>query len=237
MFEMVQRLFFKRREEIQGFSIICIYNNRQKLDNYLIKSLTKQTAPFELITIDNTAKNFQSAAPLLNEAAKNARYDYLMFVHQDVAFGSNDWLRFAQRDIRHLRRFGAAGVAGKSPKGLFASVFHGKPPHFVAEKRIKKPVPVQTLDGCLLIVPKEVFLKNGFDEKTCTGWHLYVADYCLDLSRRDLNVYVLPHDIYHESTGPADPMAYEQTKQNIIDKHKYHKQIIYSTVGDWKTSY
>ena len=84
------------------FSIICVFNNSKKLDQYLIKSLEQQTVPFELITIDNTEGNYRAAAPVLNQAAKSARHEYLMFVHQDVALDSEDWLARAANDMKTL---------------------------------------------------------------------------------------------------------------------------------------
>ena len=43
------------------FSIICIYNNEDILNKYLIYSLKKQTEDFELILIDNSANKFVSS--------------------------------------------------------------------------------------------------------------------------------------------------------------------------------
>ena len=149
-----------------GFSIICVFNDQSKLNDYLVRSLQMQEARFELLTIDNRGGEITCGAKVLNKTALNAKYDHLMFVHQDVALGSVTWLSDVQRDIGYLSRFGAAGVAGKSETKFAASVSHGIPPQFVGPKRLTEAVPVQTLDGCLIIVPKKVFLKNGFDEKT-----------------------------------------------------------------------
>jgi GT2 family glycosyltransferase len=235
MFWRIRKLFFRRRQAGKGFSIICVYNNKKKLDAYLIKSLEQQTVPFELITVDNTAENFRSVAPLLNEAAKNAKHDYLMFVHQDVALVSKDWLANVQGDLGFLYRLGAAGVAGKSKNGFAASVCHGNPPYFVGPKRLNRPVRVQTLDGCLMIVSRKVFERTSFDETTIEGWYLYVMDYCLDLTRLGYRIYVLPHQIYHESTGPSDRTVYQKTLKNIIEKHRKYTKMIYATLGEWKT--
>ncbi|MGC5198980.1 hypothetical protein [Aphanothece microscopica] len=92
---------------------------------------------------------------------------------------------------------------------------------------------MQTLDGCLLLVQRCVFMEQGFDEETCRGWHLYVADYCLDLARRGLPVYVLPQQVYHESTGPPDPSVYATTLNGILKKHRHHCKNIYLTIGTW----
>jgi GT2 family glycosyltransferase len=234
VFQSIRQWFPRGRKAEKRISIICAYNNLKKLNDYLIQSLNKQNAPFELLTIDNAGGDFTSAARILNEAAKKAKYEYLMFVHQDVALDSNTWLANVQTDLGSLYRLGAAGVAGKGKDGLAASVRHGNPPYFAGPERLRRPARVQTLDGCLMIVPREIFKRISFDETTCDGWYLYVGDYCLDLTRLGYRIYVLPHQIYHESTGPCDRSVYEKARKNIIEKHRYHTKMIYTTIGDWE---
>ena len=235
MFRSIRQWFQKSPKADRGFSIICVYNNRKKLNDYLIQSLSQQTVPFELLAVDNTGGNLKSAARILNKTAREAKYEYLMFVHQDVAFDSSAWLDNVERDLGSLYRLGAAGVAGKSKKGMAASVRHGNPPCFVGPERLHRPVRVQTLDGCLMIVPRKIFDRIPFDETTVEGWYLYVVDYCLDLTHLGYRIYVLPHQIYHESTGPHYSIVYLKTLNNIINKHRDHIEVIYSTVGKWKT--
>jgi hypothetical protein len=236
MFSPFRNSFLKENRAQKGFSVICVYNNREKLDKYLVRSLKKQTIPYELITLDNTTGKFCSAAPLLNETAKNARYEYLMFVHQDIALRAGTWMEKAVKDLEKLHRLGAAGVAGKIDKEILASVSHGNPPCCAGGKRLKKPLRVQTLDGCLMIVPKATFLKMPFDEAAVDGWMLYVANYCLDLIRQGYRNYVLPHEVYHESTGCEDRDALQNVMTKIIARHQDHVKTIYTTVGTWKTS-
>jgi MoaA/NifB/PqqE/SkfB family radical SAM enzyme len=235
MFSPFRNSFLKENRAQKGFSVICVYNNREKLDKYLVRSLKKQTIPYELITLDNTTGKFCSAAPLLNETAKNARYEYLMFVHQDIALRAGTWMEKAVKDLEKLHRLGAAGVAGKIDKEILASVSHGNPPCCAGGKRLKKPLRVQTLDGCLMIVPKATFLKMPFDEAAVDGWMLYVANYCLDLIRQGYRNYVLPHEVYHESTGCEDRGALQNVMTKIIARHKDHIKTIHTTVGTWKT--
>jgi hypothetical protein len=229
----MKRWFDREQKTETGFSIICAYNSREKLEKYLVKSLSNQTAPFELLTIDNTKEDYISAPHILNKTAGKARFEFLMFVHQDVALGSETWLENALKDMESLPNLGAAGVAGKSEKGFAASVTHGNPPFFTGDEKLTAPVEVQTLDGCLMIVPTKIFRKFSFDEKTIDGWYLYIADYCLELARRGYKNYVLPQQIYHESTGPKDPHLYEKTLLKILQKHWPHTKMIYTTMGEW----
>ena len=51
-------------------SIICVYNNRDILEKYLLNSLKVQSIEYELILIDNTSGKFNSAAKALNYGGK-----------------------------------------------------------------------------------------------------------------------------------------------------------------------
>lgn len=53
-------------------SIVCVYNNQDILNDWLLKSLKNQTIKFELIKIDNTRNTFKSAEEALNYGGKKA---------------------------------------------------------------------------------------------------------------------------------------------------------------------
>ncbi|MFZ2445470.1 MAG: hypothetical protein WAW37_03860 [Syntrophobacteraceae bacterium] len=217
-------------------SVICVYNNINILNKYLLRTLRRQDSPFQSITIDNTSGKYKSAPKILNDFAGKARHDYIMFVHQDVGLRSDTWLTDVEAQIKTLDRFGAAGAAGKHVDGRFASsIWHGDPPEPINPARLREPVPVQTIDGCLMIVSRAAFQKMPFDEQTCKGWYLYVADYCLDLGRSGRKVYVLPNEVHHESPGPSDPKLYMNTVRDIVEKHKEHTPVIRTTIGEWDT--
>ena len=219
-----------------GFSIICAYNDAAKLERLLLKSTAAQrNAPFELILLDNRHNQYPAAAPAFNAAAQRARYDHLLFVHQDVSLTDSLWLATVNSSLATLPHLGAAGVAGRDEHGIMANVTHGTPPRRVGVP-ISEPRPVQTLDGCLLIVPTAVFASRGFDETTALGWYLYVMDYCLDQLRAGLRNYVLPQAVYHESTGPEDASRYADTLARILRKNRGHIDTIYGTMGIWTTS-
>lgn len=228
-------------------SIVCVYNNKYILKNYLIRSLKNQTGDYEAIFIDNTKGKFKSAAEALNYGGKRAKGEYIMFVHQDVYLCSNTWLEEAERVLNSLPNLGVAGVSGKKENGKFVltSVIHGDPPTLAGEILIKKPTKVQTLDECLLIVPKHIFNILKFDESTCRGWHLYGVDYCLSVKKLGFEVYVLPLPTYHKSTGinkkrfieiilslEPHPTEYYQDLKKLLLKHRDVKKIC-TTCGDW----
>ena len=231
-------------------SIVCVYNNRKILENYLLKSLKNQTVDYELITLDNTQGKYKSAAEALNYGGKKANGKYIMFVHQDVDLSSNSLLEEVEKMLDSIQNLGIAGVAGKrDTKGVMTIVKHDIPPKLGGKVFIQKPTKVQTLDECLVIIPKSVFHNLQFDEKVCDDWHLYVVDYCLSVKNLDFEVYVLPMYIYHRSPyipkslfqiilsmGPL-PKGYYQTLDKVLKKHKNHVRQIYTSCGDWRTSY
>ncbi|GAG29809.1 unnamed protein product, partial [marine sediment metagenome] len=54
---------------------------------------------------------------------------------------------------------------------------------------LQKPEKVQTVDECLIIIPRPVFDILPFDEKVCDDWHLYAVDYSLGVARLGLGVW------------------------------------------------
>lgn len=235
-------------------SVVCIYNNEKIFNDFLLKSLNCQTSNFELIGIDNTSNKFKSAAEALNYGGRKAKNKYIMFAHQDVSFLSDSWLENTEKFLDSITNLGIAGVAGMSECGSSNPergrniITHGIPPEvWPWSNQIQKPEQVQTLDECLVIVPKSTFDVLEFDEKTCNGWHLYAVDYCLSAKERGFGVYALPVDLYHLSSavskkkfpsliGPL-PDEYYKTLDTLIKKHRKKYKKIYTTCGDWDTSY
>jgi len=224
------------------FSVICVYNNKQILQKNLLSSLEKQNQKYQLILLNNTRHKFKSAAEALNFGAKKARGKYLMFVHQDVRLEDKNWLAKATQFLDGLKDLGIAGVVGMSESGQGNKsrgrnvIKHGEPPApWSWGNPIKEPEVVQTLDECLLIVPRRVFDKLQFDEKTCNDWHLYGVDYCLSIKKLGFLSYVLPLVIYHQSAGSSFSDRYYDTLRKLLVKHKDKYKRIYTTMGNWRT--
>ena len=204
-------------------SIVCVYNNEEVLRDYLLKSLENQTVEFELIKINNASNKFKSAAEALNYGGKNAKGKYIMFVHQDVELGSDSWLESTEKLLDNLSDVGIAGVAGAKEGKIYGYIsscgsIWGKP--------LQKPEEIQTLDECLFIVPKFVFSKMQFDEKTFCGWHCYGADYCLSIGKMGLRAYVIPAFVYHRSLG-SNVKELSKYLKRLYNKHKANYRHIY----------
>jgi len=232
-------------------SVICVYNNKTTLEGYLLKSLRAQSVAFELILVDNINGKFKSASEALNFGARNANGKYLMFVHQDINLCSQAWLEDAERLLDTISNLGIAGVAGKrDSKGVMTVIKHGTPPVYAGKIKITKPIQVQTLDECLLIIPRQLFSQLKFDENACSDWHLHAVDYCLSVAKLRLGIFVVPMFVYHYSRGTATrnplkvvmslgsfPVGYYETLKRLLVKHRNSYSRIYTTCGDWDTSF
>ena len=221
-------------------SVICVSNDKKVLKTSLLAGLSKQTTAYEFINVENRDGRFSSAAKALNQGGKDAKGKYLMFVHQDITFLSDDVLVEAERMMDSLSTVGIAGVAGKADDaGVMSNITHGDPPTPAGTIRVKGPEKVQTVDECLVIVPRTVFESLKFDEKVCDGWHLYTTDYSLDALKRGLDVYVLSLNVHHYQSGRilyTNPLTgYYDTLGRLLRKHKKDFQRIHTSMGSWST--
>jgi hypothetical protein len=216
--------------------IVCVYNNTQVLEKYLLKGLQNQTTEYNLILINNTKAEFNSAAKAINRGGWQAKSKYIMFIHQDVDLSSESWLEDAEKILDSLPNLGIAGVAGKNDKkGVISNIKHGNPPVSAGAIQLTTSTKVQTLDECLVIIPKDVFNFIQFDEAVCNDWHLYAVDYCLSIKQLEFIVYVLPIPIYHRSPGYSFSESYYVSLENVLRKHKNHNKMIFTTMGNWST--
>ncbi|MGO0122934.1 glycosyltransferase family 2 protein [Desulfothermobacter acidiphilus] len=235
-------------------SVVCVYNDKKVLGEWLMASLKNQKGAYELILVDNSAASFGSAAEALNHGGEQAKGDYIMFVHQDVRLERETWLEEAEAWLRRLPSLGVAGVAGVSarvgadPREMqWNLIKHGVPPKSWGNV-ITCPELVQTVDELLIIVPRKVFNFLKFDPQTCPGWHLYGVDYCLRALKKGLLVYVLPLPVWHRSTGggPETPLgillnlgvapkSYYRDLRKLLTKHRRDYRLIYTTCGVWNT--
>ena len=84
-------------------SLICVSNNYDKLNTILKSSLSRQKdVNYELIIVDSNKYGFNSAAEALNFGGKQAKGDYLFFVHQDISFQDDFELAKLESYCRNL---------------------------------------------------------------------------------------------------------------------------------------
>ena len=100
------------------------------------------------------------------------------------------WLDDAESILKSIDDSVIAGVVGMNETGVNNNerainvLFHGDPPeNWGWGNPIQKSEIVQTLDECLIIIPKSIFNDLKFDEITCQKWDLYAVEYCLNMKK------------------------------------------------------
>lgn len=222
-------------------SVVCVYNNEDILGVALLRSLESQTAKFELILLDNRDGRYKSAAQALNDGGRKAAGDFIMFAHQDMWLATSIWLEDAENILRTLPDLAVAGVAGMSEAGrnwyerVKFSIGTLGDNERAEVGRVHSPAEVQTLDECLLIMPRSVFERLRFDETVFDGWDCYGADYCLSARRLGLKVYVIPLPCSHCTSRAAYPLWHfaglPKYQNRLYQKHKKHHRRIYTWMG------
>lgn len=217
-------------------SLICSYNNRELLEDTLLKSLKEQSyTNYEIILIDSKAKGFLSASSALNYGAEKAKGNYLIFIHQDVYFTDKDILSKIDYFCAH-NEFGIMGVAGVSLENnnrqFYSNVVHGseKKPSGAKFESVKETV---SLDECLLVIPARVFNDYKFTDFGNT-WHLYGTDYCLKMKQNSLKAYIAPLNLWHLSSGASLNECYFDTIKKLCRTYN-ENEIIYTAFGTWPT--
>lgn len=227
-------------------SVVCVYNNEATLRVALLRSLESQSARFELILLDNRDGRYQSAAQALNDGGGRATGDFVMFAHQDMWLATNTWLQDAECMLTSLPGLGVAGVAGLSDTGrnwferVKFSINVLDTDSEAEAGRVHSPVEVQTLDECVLIVPKAVFGRLKFDEAVFDGWDCYGADYCLSVKQTGLKAYVLPLPSSHSCSRASYPIWHFESlfkyQKRLYQKHGRRFKRIYTwmdTISWW----
>lgn len=228
-------------------SVVVVYNDLTQFERLLHWSLARQTVAHEVIALDNRDGRFGSAALALNHGARQARGDFIFFAHQDVRFDSPTWLADVETVLRGVDLLGIAGVSGARPspdragREVVTNVTYDDPPR-PAGVPLEAPLIVESVDECAFFVPRPVFERLSFDERTCDGWHLYAVDYSLAVKRLGLQAWAIPAPLYHRSPGAVFRIlgfaTFEAAYFRALERlaRKYHdRPFLHTTCGRWAT--
>lgn len=170
--------------------------------------------PYEIIIFDNRQTNY-SIAKAYNLCASKARYAYLCFLHEDIAFHSRNW----GKDIIHQLSSDNCGIIGFSGSILKTQCISGVHPYnpLTCHNYIQKDRKYSyffnslnddidykaciTVDGMCMFVPKTVWNLHHFDEQTLTGFHGYDLDFSLQVAMHHQNYICNTIIIEHFSNG------------------------------------
>lgn len=200
--------------------------------------------PYEIIAFENSLGK-KGICEVYNNGAKKAKFEILCFMHEDIAYKTNDWGKVLIETFEKNHKLGVLGVVGSSykslaPSGWGADSNHGTTTfsnYIQCYKRSNKekelihnnpkgttPAEVVVLDGMWLSTTKAIALDKPFDDKLLEGFHCYDIDFCLNVGQ-DYGVFVT-YDILieHFSEGSYDAKWLEDTLkiqkkwENILPK-------------------
>lgn len=184
--------------------------------------------PYEIIKIENPG--LMGIAVAYNKGAKKARFENLLFLHEDVLFHTQNW---GEKLIKHLEdpETGVVGVAGSdyvptAPCGWYINgrsflhliqndKSHSQPQHIDNTSQNKHSA--YALDGVFLAMQKSKFNNFRFDEKI-GGFHAYDIDLSLRFAKKYKNYVIGDILIEHFSEGSPDKNF---TEGNILVRKKW----------------
>jgi hypothetical protein len=199
---------------------------------------------YEIISYDNTLSNW-GICKTYNHCAKKAKFEYLVFCHEDILFHTQNW---GQELIKlfQINKVGLVGVSGATYKSQYPTSWAAVPKQYYRTNAIQWPKngkkfnskcnpdvadysAVRIIDGLFMATTKSIFVENQFDETHLTGFHLYDLDYSLKIGK-NYNILVSHHILVeHFSNGTLDKKWF---KESIL-WHQIHKNLLPAFVGEF----
>jgi len=163
-----------------------------------LSSSIKETigVPFEIIRIENYAQ--YSLAEAYNLGVKQAKFNYVCFVHEDVIFLSKNWGKEVISLFNNDMNIGLIGIAGSKYKSSVAigwidlftrgklkqginsyTEFRDDDYDHTTTQPKKEIEDVVCIDGVFMMTTRKVLLTCKFDEKILDGFHGYDIDFSL----------------------------------------------------------
>ena len=156
------------------YTIGYIEHNQEVFDRLLGPSIKNLKGEFDVVSVSDEkfpAENY-------NKLVSMAKTPYIILTHQDVSF-SSDLLERIDLTMAALKdNFGALGMVGVDKNREY---------RWSNTDRIYE---LDTADCCFLVIRTDNDIK--FDELNFDEYHLYVEDYCAQLSRsKNQKVYTI----------------------------------------------
>lgn len=181
-------------------TIVCVANDQGVREHCLdrsIAALLHDAPDTEYLPIDNTGGDYDTAGAALNEGARRARHNYVVFVHQDVFLHSLRALEEAAAAMANDPSIGMIGAYGSTETGGAVGQMRdrvlllGDPP--------SEPSDVESLDEVLFILPQERVMREPLSEDPDLAWHAYAVDYGLRMRAQGMRVVATNIPLTHNS--------------------------------------
>ncbi len=219
--------------------LICSLNPKLLSD---VKENVAKTigCKYEILYYNNSIKP-KSIFWVYNNLKKIAKGSVLCFLHEDVAFNTNNWGMELLR-IFDNTEIGLVGVAGSTYKSTIPSSWDfNEQCYFVNiiqnnkernhsvhtifgynDIQVKNEEPVVTVDGVLMAISADINKKVSFNQKL-SGFHAYDSDLSLAVIAQNKKV-VVTNSILIEHFSKGSPNR--EWLQNHIKNNSYWKAIL-----------
>lgn len=226
-----------------AFSFICPSNREDLVELNIKHSLTLQKfSDYELIVVGADEGKFKSAAEALNFGAKNAKGEYLVFLHHDVSFEDPEFLTELHNFVTR-NSFLIAGIAGcvqgdsQWRKWTYTNIVHGankSKPYRSSE--ISEVMSCDTLDECFFVIPQSVWRARPLSV-FAPGWHLYAVEYSLWANLKEKgSCKVFPLTLWHHSDGASFDENYYRMLTVLRKNYADFFSFLYTPMGAWPTA-
>ena len=165
--------------------------------------------PYEVIKVDNPGK--MGICEAYNHGAQKAQYDYLLFLHEDVLFETQNW-GLILTQLLSKKSIGCVGLAGgdyvstyplpwwQNKERRFFHLNQILPNGSEQKLRIHENKNVVFLDGVFIACRKNIFLETGFSDYL-QGFHGYDMDFSWRASQTHQNIVSHEITLTHFSAG------------------------------------
>jgi len=213
-------------------TIVCSSKEPSKeFEEHIIKTCGLGAKNIEILHYENKGK--YSLTELYNKALKEAKYDTITFLHDDITINTKQWGNKITKHFDKYPEYGIIGVAGTklmtnstkwwdNPDRMYGRVSHTHEDRTWESKYSadlgNRLEPVVLVDGVFFSVRRDRLNKN-FDE-TIDGFHFYDVSFCLDNYLGGTKIGVHTNiKILHQSIGQTDDV-WEEKRILMTERYK-----------------
>lgn len=190
-------------------SIVCVFNDLDVRTTCLdasIRAGLPDAPETEYLPVDNRDGRFASAGAALNDGARRARHDVVVFVHQDVYLHSLVALEAAAAALKDDPGTGLLGAVGITSSGSVAGVVRDRVVMIGAPS--SPSAQVDSVDEVLFMIERDRVLEQPLSEDPDLAWHAYAVEYGARVRDQGLRITTSDVVLTHNSmTTNLDRLA------------------------------